>query len=575
MSTPTITGGQALVRTLRTAGVDRVFCVPGESFIAALDAFYEDPTIDLVCCRHEGGAGLMAVADARLTGRVGACLVSRGPGAANATLAVHVAQQDAVPVIFIIGQVERASLGRGAFQEVDYVKTFSDLAKWTIEVRDSSRLSEFVARAVHEATAGTPGPVVLSVPEDVFAERTHAPIVAARPCRALAPAHSDIQSLAEMVARSARPLVLAGGDCEPRAARSSLVAFSESWSVPVAATNKRQCVFPNDHDNWIGHIGFIVPPPLAKVLADSDLIIGLGTRLGDISTQRYRFPLAPVPAQSLVHIYPDAAVVGRNHRTDLAVVANAHPVLAAMCAQSPSGQPQRQPWLARLREVRDLLSSYVPADMDDGVDFGRVAMELGRRLANNAIVTLDAGNFVSWIHAHVRFRTTQDMLGAVGGSMGLAVPAAVAASLRHPDRQVVALVGDGGFMMTGNELATAMATGATPKIFVANNGSYGVIRAHQEAAYPGRVVATDLTNPDFAALGRAFGATGLTISKPGDVSAVIRETLECDGPVVVDIKTSLERINAFRRLADYRSNADSRNLASSKPATPLATGDTP
>ena len=210
--------------------------------------------------------------------------------------------------------------------------------------------------------------------------------------------------------------------------------------------------------------------------------------------------------------------------------------------------------------MRNQLSGYVPADMDDGIDFGRVALELGRQLAEDSIVTLDAGNFVSWIHAHVRFRTTQDMLGAVGGSMGLAVPAAVAASLRYPDRQVVALVGDGGFMMTGNELATAMATGATPKIFVANNGSYGVIRAHQEAAYPGRVVATDLTNPDFAALARAFGATGLTISKPGDVSAVVREALEHDGAVVVDIKTSLERINAFRRLADYRSKAHSGNL---------------
>jgi acetolactate synthase-1/2/3 large subunit len=558
MSTLFMTGAQALVETLRTAGVDRVFCVPGESFIAALDAFYDEPAIDLVCCRHEGGAGLMAVADARLTGKVGACLVSRGPGAANATLAVHVAQQDAVPVIFIIGQVERLNLGRGAFQEVDYVKTYSDLAKWTVEIRDPSRVSEFVARAVHEATASTPGPVVISVPEDVFAERTQAPIAAARPARAMAPAQVDVQALAEMVARSERPIVLAGGDCEPRAARSELLAFSESWSVPVAATNKHQCVFPNDHDHWIGHIGFIVPPALAKVLTEADLIIGLGTRLGDISTQRYRFPLAPTPAQPLIHIYPDAGVIGRNHRTELPIVANAQPVLAAMRAQSPRGQSRRLAWIERLRGVRDQLSSYTPADMDDGVDFGRVALELGRRLADDAIVTLDAGNFVSWIHAHVRFRATQDMVGAVGGAMGLAVPAAVAASLRHPDRQIVALVGDGGFMMTGNELATAMATGATPKILIANNGSYGVIRAHQEAAYPGRVIATNLSNPDFAALARSFGATGLTISTPGEVSAVIREALEQDGPVVVDIKTSLERINAFRRLAELRSKGTTR-----------------
>jgi acetolactate synthase-1/2/3 large subunit len=251
-------------------------------------------------------------------------------------------------------------------------------------------------------------------------------------------------------------------------------------------------------------------------------------------------------------VHPDAAVIGRNHRTDLPVVAHAEQLLRALAEQSPRGRSERQPWLDRLRAVRDSLAGYVEADFDDGVDFGRVALELDRKLSSDAIVTLDAGNFVSWIHAHVRFRTTQDMLGAVGGSMGLAVPAAVAAALRHPGRQVVALVGDGGFMMTGNELATAIAAGAAVKIVIANNGSYGVIRAHQEAAYPGRVIATRLVNPDFAAMARAYGATGLTIAAPADVHGVIGEALATPGPVVVDVKTSLERINAFRRLGDFR-----------------------
>lgn len=552
MATSRITGGEALVRTLKAAAIDRVFCVPGESFLAALDAFYDEPAIEVVCCRHEGGAGLMAVADARLTGKVGVCLVSRGPGAGNATLAVHVAGQDAAPVVFIIGQVDRPSLGRGAFQEVDYVKTFSDLAKWTVEVHDAGRLSEFVARAIHEATTGTPGPVVISVPEDVFEEFTSAPIVAASVAPQISPAPADVTALADLLARSRRPLVLAGGGCEPHAARSELLSFSESWGVPVAATNKHQCVFPNGHDNWVAHIGFIVPAALSSVLAEADLIIGLGTRLGDVSTQRYRFPAAPVPAQPLVHVHPDAAVIGRNHRTDLPVVAHAEQLLRALGEQSPRARPERQPWLKRLRAVRDTLSAYTETDFEDGVDFGRVALELDRRLLTDAIVTLDAGNFVSWIHAHVRFRNTQDMLGAVGGSMGLAVPAAVAAALRHPGRQVVALVGDGGFMMTGNELATAIAAGAAPKIIIANNGSYGVIRAHQEAAYPGRVIATRLVNPDFAAMARAFGATGLTIATPADVHGIIEEALATPGPVVVDVKTSLERINAFRRLGDFR-----------------------
>lgn len=552
MSTSTSTGGEILVRTLLTAGIDRVFCVPGESFLGALDALHGEPTIEVVTCRHEGGAGLMAVADARLTGRPGVCLVSRGPGASNATLAVHVAQQDAVPVIFIVGQVERASLGRGAFQEVDYVKTFADIAKWAIEVHDVARLSEFVARAVHEATSGTPGPVVVSVPEDVFEQRSGEPIAAARAAPPIAAGAADVTALTRLLARSERPIVLAGGDCEPHATRAALLGFSEAWGVPVAATNKRQCVFPNTHDHWVAHIGFIVPPALAQALADADLIIALGTRLGDVSTQRYRFPRSPRPAQPLAHVYPDARVIGRNHQTALPIVANVLPLLEALREHAPLGHAGRQPWLARLRQVRDQLAQYAPAEMPDGLDFGHVALELGRRLADDAIVTLDAGNFVSWIHSYVRLRPTQDLLGAVGGAMGLAVPAAVAASLRYPERQVVALVGDGGFMMTGNELATAMATGAKPKIFVANNGSYGVIRAHQETAYPGHVIGTNLVNPDFAALARSFGATGLTLAAAGDVGHVVREALEAEGPVVVDVKTSLERINAFRRLSDLR-----------------------
>lgn len=552
MAASTITGGEALVRTLKSAGIDRVFCVPGESFLAALDSFYDEPGIEVVCCRHEGGAGLMAVADARLTGKVGVCLVSRGPGASNATLAVHVAGQDAAPVVFIIGQVDRPNLGRGAFQEVNYVKTFADLAKWTVEVHDPGRLSEFLARAIHEATSGTPGPVVVSVPEDVFEESTSAPIVAASVAPQIAPAPADVTALADLLARTKRPLVLAGGNCESQATRSELLSFSEAWGIPVAATNKHQCVFPNDHDNWVGHIGFIVPPALSGVLAEADLIIGLGTRLGDVSSQRFRFPAAPVPAQPLVHVYPDAAVVGRNHRTQLSIVAHAQQLLCALAQRTAQGGDVRQPWLERLRAVRDSLAGYEESDFDDGVDFGRVALELDRRLSRDAIVTLDAGNFVSWIHAQVRFRNTQEMLGAVGGSMGLAVPAAVAAALRHPGRQVVALVGDGGFMMTGNELATAIARSVAPKIIVANNGSYGVIRAHQEAAYPGRVIATRLVNPDFAAVARAHGAAGMTIRTSSDVPHVIAEALAAPGPVVVDVKTSLERINAFRRLSDFR-----------------------
>jgi acetolactate synthase-1/2/3 large subunit len=499
MTTTVMTGGEILVRTLKRAGVDRVFCVPGESYLGALDAFYDEPSIDVVTCRHEGGAGLMAVADARLTGRVGVCLVSRGPGAGNATLAVHVAGQDAAPVVFFIGQVERANLGRGAFQEVDYVKTYSDLAKWTVEVHDAARLPEFIARAIHEAQSGTPGPVVVSIPEDVLDEHSELRYVTPNSAAAPAPAAPDLHRFAHLLAQSERPVILAGSGCEPHATRAALLEFSEQWSVPVAATNKHQCVFPNDHEHWVGHIGFVVPKPLADVLSEADLIIALGTRLGDVSTQRYSFPLAPVPHQPLIHVHQDPTVVGRNHRTALGIASHVEPVLDGLRSHEPRGLTARRDWIVRLSKVRDLLGRYTPEEFGDGVDFGHIALELDRQLAADAIVTLDAGNFVSWIHAHTRFRTTQEMLGAIGGSMGFGIPAAVAACLRCPGRQVVALVGDGGFMMTGNELATAMAKRLAPKIFVANNRSYGVIRAHQEAVYPGRVIATDLLNPDFAA----------------------------------------------------------------------------
>lgn len=550
MTKPVMTGGEALVATLAAAGVDRVFCVPGESYMAALDALYDRPGIEVVQTRHESGAGLMAVADARLTGRPGICFVSRGPGAGNATLAVHVAQQDAVPLILFVGQVERRNLGRGAFQEVDYGKTFSDMAKWVVEVDDAERLSEFVARAFQVATSGTPGPVVISLPEDMLEDRIEVEVVAPRAAARLSPGAEEVTRLAALIAAAERPVLLAGGDCCDPAARAGLLAFAEAWGVPVAATNKRQHCFPNRHPNWVGHIGYLVSAPLRRVLDRADLVIALGTRLGDVSTQRYTYPAAPLPEQPLVHVYPDPTVVGRNHALTLGLVAHAAETLAALNA---APRPRdRSGWIAELTAIRHAQEGYAVTTPPDGVDFGAVALAVDAQLKPDAILTLDAGNFVSWVHGLIRVAPTNETIGAVGGAMGLAVPAAVAASLRHPARDVIAFVGDGGFLMTGMELATAMLCGARPKIFVSNNRSYGVIRTHQEGAYPGRVIATDLANPDFAALAESFGATGLVIDRESDVAATVARALACPGPVVVDVRTSLEKLNMFRSLADFR-----------------------
>jgi len=545
---------EALVESLVAHGVDRVFSVPGESFLAALDALHDEPAIQLVTTRHEGGAGLMAVADGKLTHRPGVAFVSRGPGAANAALAVHVAQQDAVPLVLFVGQVESENLGRGAFQEVDYGKTFADMAKWVIEVRDPERMSEFVARALHEAVSGTPGPVVVAVPEDVLEAPCAAPLVRPSPVVRQEPSGDDVAAVVQLLNAAARPLLLVGGDCEPEAARTALLAASERWGLPVAATNKHQTVFPNAHDHWVGHIGYAVPPALAVRLRESDLVLAVGTRLGDVSSQRYRFPRAPVPEQLLVHVHPDPAVIGRNIRPARAVVAHAAPFLAALAAAG--GRPDTfAPWRGRLAEAVRPLRRWEPRDCADGIDFGHVVAALAGRLAEDAIVTLDAGNFVSWVHAFVPFTIRQDMLGTVGGAMGLGVPAAVAAALRHPDRQVVGFVGDGGFLMTGMELATAVQYRARLCLFVADNGSYGVIRAHQEKAYPRRVVGTALTNPDFAALAVAFGARGLRIDRPEQAEAVVAEALALasEGPVVVGVRTSLERISAFQTLSGLAS----------------------
>ncbi len=543
-----MTGGEALVKTLLAGGVDRAFCVPGESYMAALDALLDAPQIDLVQARHEGGAGLMAIADARLTGRPGICFVSRGPGAGNATMSVHVAQQDAVPYILFIGQVERQNLGRGAFQEVDYVKTFSDMAKWVIEVHDPSRLSEYVARAFQVATSGTPGPVVISLPEDMLEEEVETEIVTPRLATRPTPASTELEAISEMIAMAERPILLAGGDCATPEARRELLAFSESWNVPVASTNKRQHCFPNIHQNWIGHIGYLVSPKLRAQLDRADLIVALGSRLGDVSTQRFTYPAAPNPRQPLVHVYPDASVIGKNHQPKIGVVAHAADLLTRL-NRSPRSR-DRSEWFEALRAVRDELEGYEVTKQEDGIDFGAVALAVDSQMADDAIITLDAGNFVSWIHGLVHVGPSNETIGAVGGAMGLAVPAAVAASIRYPSRQVLAFVGDGGFMMTGYELATAVMRGAQPKIFVSNNNSYGVIRTHQETAYPGRVIGTDLVNPDFAALADSFGAKGIVIASDDDVSAKVAEALAAKGPVVVDVHTSLQKLNMYKSLSD-------------------------
>ena len=541
---------QQLVEALKLAGTDRVFAVPGESYLPLLDSLEAAPDLDLVTCRHESGAGLMAVADAKLTDRAGVACVSRGPGATNAALAVHTAEQDAAPLLLIIGQLPRANLIRGVFQNVDYRQAFGGMAKQVVQVEDPATLASSALELIGLARHGTPGPVVISVPEDVFAEDVSPVALTPQDRRAIVPDPAAVAAAGARLRQAERPFLLVGGGARSAAGRAALAACIERWRVPIVTTYKHQDLFDNQHPCFAGHLGFGLPPRAWQHLTSADLIVAVGTRLNEITTQQFRLPTAPVPEQPLVHVHQDPAHLGRVFDTTEAIVADTGPFLEALTAQAPDTPPEHwDGWRTELHDRFRDLARWEGGAASDGVDFGHVVAALADALPDDALLSMDAGNFGSWLHRHFLFRGGQELVGAISGAMGLGVPGAVAAALRHSDRQVVGLVGDGGFLMTGNELATAARYGARVRLFVANNRSYGTIRLHQEKLFPGRVAGTGLTNPDFAALGTAFGALGLRLDRAADAPEVVHAALAHDGPVVVDVATSLERLSAFSTLS--------------------------
>lgn len=533
-----------LVQTLVTHGVDRIFSVPGESFLPVIDALCDEPSIDLVTCRHEGAAALAAVADARLGHRPGVLFVSRGPGMANASIGVHVAQQDAVPLVVFIGQVARPDLGREAFQEVDYARMFAGVARWVGQVLEPGQMSEVVAHAFAVACSGTPGPVLVVLPEDVLGQPGQGP--ARRPGgRALAaPAPAALQAVAWRLAGARQPIMVVGGEDRTPAMREALPGFSQDWQVPVAVTNKNQDLFANDHPHWAGHLGFFVSPSVSALLQRADLVLALGTRLGDVTSQGYTFPRQGPQPQALIHVYPDPAAIGRQFVAEQAVVSGGLAFLQGLRQLPVPALPDRRAWLAQAAQARELAHAWDAAATPAGDVFGHTVQAIARQLADDAIVTLDAGNFSTWVHRVLRFRPTQTLLAAACGAMGMGVPAALAASLRHPGRQVVAFCGDGGFLMTGNELATIAARGAAPKIVVANNGAYGTIRSYQERQFPRRPHGTALHNPDFMALARAYGIEGFRITHARDAAAETQRALAHPGAALIEVACDIEHITA-------------------------------
>ncbi|NLY26628.1 MAG: pyruvate decarboxylase [Alcaligenaceae bacterium] len=534
------TSAHALLNVLHTNGIDRVFLVPGESYLGVLDALIDFPGIQSIVCRHEGGAGYMAVADGRLTGRPGIAMVSRGPGASNATIAVHTAQQDAIPMILLIGQIPKRDLRREAFQEIDYQKMFGSIAKWVFEPTEPSQLAEAAFKALRLATTGTPGPVVLVIPEDIQQQASTQPTWKLKPHAPSLPTHETLQSLHALISTSQRPLLIAGGQFEKPGGRAALKAFAQAWSIPVAVSFRRQDVFPQTQDLYVGELG--LAPSLAQLQAfrESDLILALGTRLGDIPTQGYTFPHLPCPAQTLVHCYPDDHIVGLNHSADYGLVCDPVELVNALApALTPELSEERRTWIARLRALHEAHAAWPECPVAQGLDFSKVVRALSDLGPDNLTVCVDAGTFAAPVYRYFRFRENQRLLSPLSGAMGYGTPAAVAHALRHPERKTVCMVGDGGFLMTGNEMIAAVQHSLPIVFIVSNNNCYASIRINQEREYPGRVSGTSLFNPDFRAMAAAFGIQAHTLEKQEDIEKVLKQALEAKSPVFIEVKTDL------------------------------------
>jgi acetolactate synthase-1/2/3 large subunit len=494
----------------------------------------------------------MAAADGRMRDRAGVCIVSRGPGLSNAMVGLHTAFHDATPLVMLIGQVERKDYGRLALQEQNYSRLLSDVTKEVIEVNEPVMASEAIARAFHIAESGTPGPVAVILPEDIFDEAADGiPVDQARPKVYAGPRPEDVDRLADMLAKAERPLIWVGGAVKGDGISADLAKLAELWMLPISPTHRRPTLFAWDHPHYGGYMGIRVPKDLIDEMKRADLLIALGERLTDTVSQSYTFPTAPQPQLPLVHVWPDPNEIGRVWRPDLGIVSDPQALVRALIARgTPAGAEKRKGWVAGLHERHRKLMAPTWDTMKDGVNFAAVVVEIGKHLSDDAIVTSDAGNFSSFIHRYIGFRPGQTFLASVVGAMGSGMPMAVAGCLRHPGRQAVAFVGDGGALMTGNEIATAQLYGAAPKLIISDNAMYGTIGMHHVVRYPGRPyrAATELKNPDFAAWARAFGAEGITIRTEAEVADGIGKAFAInDRPVVVHVHTSAEQMSAWRK----------------------------
>jgi acetolactate synthase-1/2/3 large subunit len=551
-------GGQILVDQLVIHGASRAFCVPGESFLAVLDALHDvRETLPLVVCRQEGGAANMAEAWGKLTGEPGICFATRGPGATNASIGLHTAFQDSTPMILFVGQVGTDFVEREAFQEIDYRRMFGQMAKWVASIDRADRIPEFVQHAFHVATSGRPGPVVLALPEDVLTQMaTVADARRYQPVQA-SPSPAQIERLGQMMSQAQRPLLLVGGSFWDDASRAAMAAFAHRLGLPVACAWRYQDAFDNGDSHYIGEVGIGINPKLAQRVRESDLLIAVGVRLGEMTTNGYTLVESPTPVQSLVHVFSGPDELGRVFHADLPIAAGVREFSAALAAL-PLGDAAALAtrWKGWLQSAcADYADWRVPRAQPGTLNYPECVLHMDDVLPQDAIITNGAGNFATPVHRFYRHRGHKTQLAPTSGAMGYAVPSAIAAKLRHPQRVVVAVTGDGDFMMTGQELATAVQYDAPLIVLLVNNGMFGTIRMHQEREYPARVYGTALRNPDFVKLAQAYGCHAERVTETAQFAAAFARAREAGVAALIELVIDQQAITAGQTLDEIRAKA--------------------
>jgi acetolactate synthase-1/2/3 large subunit len=545
------TGGQILIDQLKIHGVDTVFGVPGESYLAALDALYDARNrIRFIVCRQEGGACNMAEAYGKLTGRPGVCFVTRGPGATNASIGLHTALQDSTPLILLIGQVARDQMDREAFQEIDYRRMLSQVTKWVVEIDDARRIPELVSQAFHRALSGRAGPVAIALPEDMLTDIVA--VADAGPYKTIQahPGAADLAGLREFLAAAQRPLMIVGGGGWSPEAAADIAEFAAANDLPVGASFRCQDIVDNEQACYVGDIAIGINPKLAERVRSADLLLVVGARLGEITTSGYTLVDIPRPRQRLIHVHPGAEELGRVYQADLPINAGMAAFAAAARALAPVDSSAWREWRAAARA--DYLANIVPPASPGPVQLGEIVAWLKKRLPPEAILANGAGNYATWLHRFYSYRRYRSQLAPTSGAMGYGVPAGVAAKAVHPERTVVSWNGDGCFLMNGQELATAVQYGLAVVFVVINNGMYGTIRMHQERHYPERVIGTDLVNPDFAALARAYGALGETVTRTEEFAPAFERALAAGKPALIEVRVDPEALTPRQSLSQIR-----------------------